>query len=78
MNVAQTIVGFFNVLVWKNRSRYFYYFFVLKAILLNMFHTNFYSSTLNFRWFFGHVKNAILANSSRWQVLQHLTFITFM
>ena len=27
-------------------------FFVLKAIQLNMFHTNFCSSTLNFKWFF--------------------------
>ena len=75
--VAQTIVGFFNVLVWKNRSRYFYNLFVLKVILLIMFHTNFYSSTLNFRWFFGHLKNAILANSSHLYIPTLASFTTF-
>ena len=75
--VAQTIVRIFNVLVWKNRSTYFDFFFVLKVILLIMFYNNFCSSTLNFRWFFGYLKNAILANSSHLYIPTLASFTTF-
>ena len=63
--------------VEKRFKIFLQFFFVLKAILLNMFHTNFYSSTLNFRWFFGYLNIAILANSSHLYIPTLASLTTF-